>query len=303
MQQTRGSILYITLEPCVHQGKTPPCASMIVEKGIKSVVIGIRDLNPLVCGKGIEYLKSQNIEVIEGILEQECFRINQDFFYAYRNNRAFFTIKIASTLDGQIALKNGISQWISTTNSLRLVHLLRFRSDAILLGYKSVLMDDPILNARFTFKTKNLLRVIIDPYGVLHSQIRLMNDGGKTLLVVHQNNLSKFHFQWEDEENHYLYSYQTQEVDFEILKRYLFIQHHICGVLVEGGAGIWTSILQQKMAEQVILFMNGSFLGFNYPMINELGIEDLKNRIQIQFHKFKIKQSDIIVLGDIKYRG
>ncbi|MFZ3156397.1 MAG: bifunctional diaminohydroxyphosphoribosylaminopyrimidine deaminase/5-amino-6-(5-phosphoribosylamino)uracil reductase RibD, partial [Smithella sp.] len=156
-----GSTLYVTLEPCCHEGKTPPCTDSIIKHKIARVVIGAIDSNPLVSCQGINYLQSCGIEVKTGVLENECRKLNEKFFHYIETGLPFITVKYAQTLDGRIATATGESQWISSTASLKFAHQLRAEHDAILVGRKTVDKDNPELTVRLV-KGRNPLRVIVD---------------------------------------------------------------------------------------------------------------------------------------------
>ena len=149
-ESIEGSTLFVNLEPCSHQGLTPPCVDKIIENKIKRVVIGTLDMNPLVCGNGIKKLKAAGIDVKAGILENECTALNKFFFKHITKKIPYVTLKIAQTLDGKIADRKGDSKWISSLLSRRYVHELRSKYDAVLIGLGTVLKDNPSLTVRLT---------------------------------------------------------------------------------------------------------------------------------------------------------
>lgn len=146
----RGATLYVTLEPCAHYGKTPPCAKRVVESGIARVVIGSTDPNPLVAGKGIQILTEAGIEVTTDVCVDECIQLNEHFFTFIQTHKPFVTIKSAMSLDGKIATFTGHSQWITNESSRKDGHILRASHDAMLVGIGTILADDPLLNCRLT---------------------------------------------------------------------------------------------------------------------------------------------------------
>lgn len=146
----RGATLYVTLEPCAHYGKTPPCAKRVVESGIARVVIGSTDPNPLVAGKGIQILTDAGIEVTTDVCVNECIQLNEHFFTFIQTHKPFVTIKSAMSLDGKIATFTGQSQWITNESSRKDGHILRASHDAMLVGIGTILADDPLLNCRLT---------------------------------------------------------------------------------------------------------------------------------------------------------
>lgn len=149
-EQAKGATLYVTLEPCAHYGKTPPCAKRVVESGITRVVIGNTDPNPLVAGKGIQILTDAGIEVTTDVCVDECIQLNEHFFTFIQTHKPFVTIKSAMSLDGKIATFTGQSQWITNESSRKDGHVLRASHDAMLVGIGTILSDNPLLNCRLT---------------------------------------------------------------------------------------------------------------------------------------------------------
>lgn len=158
-----GATLYVTLEPCCHHGRQPPCTDAILEAGIRRVVVGSSDPNPLVAGKGLEILRSHGVEVTEGVLRPECDALNPAFFHYIRTGRPYVTMKYAMTLDGKIAARTGASQWITGEEARKRVHRDRHANAAILAGAGTVLADDPLLTCRME-GGKNPLRVVCDTH-------------------------------------------------------------------------------------------------------------------------------------------
>ena len=157
----QGATLYVTLEPCCHHGKTPPCTDAIIEAGISKVVVGSHDPNPAVSGKGITQLREAGIEVVEGFMQQECDRLNRIFFHYIKAGTPYVLMKYAMTLDGKIATHTGASKWITGEAAREDVHRLRGRYAAIMVGIGTVLADDPLLNCR-SVGGHSPLRVICD---------------------------------------------------------------------------------------------------------------------------------------------
>ena len=147
-ERARGADLYVTLEPCNHQGRTPPCTDAILQAGVRRVFVGCEDQNPIVSGRGIRRLRRAGVPVITGVLEKECLQLNRPFFTFITERRPFVTLKVAATADGRIATANGDSRWVTGERSRERVHRLRDQVDAILVGAKTVREDDPQLTAR-----------------------------------------------------------------------------------------------------------------------------------------------------------
>ena len=158
-----GATLYVTLEPCCHHGKTPPCTDAIIESGISTVVIGSGDPNPCVAGKGARLLEQHGIHVIKGVLEEACNRLNEVFFHYIMNNTPFVIMKYAMTLDGKTATHSGKSRWITGEAAREQVHRSRHQYSAIMVGVNTVIADDPLLTCRLP-DCKNPVRVICDTH-------------------------------------------------------------------------------------------------------------------------------------------
>lgn len=156
-----GAVMYVTLEPCCHQGKQPPCVDAIIEAGIKRVVIGSEDPNPLVRGKGIKILKEHGIAVTEHVLSEECRQLNEVFFHFIQTKRPFVVMKYAMTMDGKIATRTGASKWITGKTARQHVAWQRHRYTAIMVGVGTVVADDPLLTCRME-GGKNPIRIICD---------------------------------------------------------------------------------------------------------------------------------------------
>lgn len=183
--RARGGTLYVTLEPCCHHGKTPPCTRAIIAAGIANVVVAHQDPFPAVAGKGVAELRAAGINVSVGLLESEARELNRPFLTLVEKKRPYVHAKWAMTLDGRVASYSGSSQWISNEQSRTLVHDLRRRMDAILVGIRTVRSDDPLLTARPP-GPRTLLRIVLDSRATLSedSQLFRAQDGGPLLVVV-----------------------------------------------------------------------------------------------------------------------
>ncbi len=184
----RGATLYVNLEPCSHFGRTPPCAPEIARAGVECVVAGMTDPNPRVAGRGYELLRSNNISVVEGVLEAECRKLNSAFIKVMETGLPYVTLKTAMTLDGKIASRTGDSKWISSEESRERVHRMRNEADAVIVGAATLLSDNPSLTSRVPEgeRIKNPLRVVMDddlktPHG--SNFVRLAGDG-KTVIIT-----------------------------------------------------------------------------------------------------------------------
>jgi diaminohydroxyphosphoribosylaminopyrimidine deaminase/5-amino-6-(5-phosphoribosylamino)uracil reductase len=180
-----GCTLYVNLEPCCHHGKTPPCTNSVVSSGIARVVIGTTDPNPLVAGRGAEYLRAAGLEVSVGLLEEECRELNRAFFKWIRTMRPFVTVKIASTIDGRIADRNGMARWITGPASRTDVHRMRAELDCVLIGGQTARRDDPLLLPVMVRARRNPLRVVLTGNADIPLDSRLLNSLESGCLLVY----------------------------------------------------------------------------------------------------------------------
>ena len=184
-ESPEGAVMYVTLEPCCHHGHQPPCTDAILEAGIRRVVSGCKDPNPLVGGKGIRLLRDHGVEVTEGVLEEECRALNRVFFHFIRTKRPYVTMKYAMTMDGKIAAFTGASRWITDEEARAHVHLQRSRNRGIMAGIGTVLADDPLLTCRME-GGQNPVRIICDSHLRLPLDSRILSTAGDvpTILAV-----------------------------------------------------------------------------------------------------------------------
>ena len=182
-QSPEGATIYVTLEPCCHQGRQPPCTDAILAAGIRRVVVGSGDPNPLVAGKGLEILRSHGLEVETGVLREECDALNQVFFHYIRTKRPYVVMKYAMTLDGKIATRTGASQWITGEAARKQVHRDRHFHTGIMAGVGTVLADDPLLTCR-TEGGKNPVRIVCDTRLRTPLDSRLVRTAGEVPTVI-----------------------------------------------------------------------------------------------------------------------
>ena len=179
-----GATLYVTLEPCCHEGKQPPCTDAIIAAGIARVVVGGGDPNPVVSGKGSAALREAGIEVVEGVLKERCEALNVVFFHFMRTGRPYVVSKWAMTLDGKIATHSGDGRWVSCAESRADTHRLRHRMMAVMVGIGTVVADDPLLTARCDFPCRQPVRVVVDSNLRISTESQLMQTANEVPLIV-----------------------------------------------------------------------------------------------------------------------
>lgn len=251
----KDATLYVSLEPCAHQGKTPPCSDLIIKSGIKKVVIACSDTNPLVAGKGIEKLKGAGVDLISGILEKDARELNKRFFTFHEQKRSYIILKWAQTADGFIdGKRKNISEpalQISNEHSKRLVHKWRSEEQAILVGTNTARLDNPKLNVRMV-SGKNPIRIVLDKNLELAESLNLFDGSQPTLVFTSkkktaQNNLE---FITVDFENSVLQ--QVMNVLFE---------KQIQSVIVEGGSKLLQSFIDENIWDEARVFISETFIG------------------------------------------
>lgn len=242
------STLYVSLEPCAHFGKTPPCVNLIIEKKIPTVIIGCRDNYEAVNGKGIAALQAAGIEVIVGILEQEAVALNKRFFTFHKYRRPYIILKWAQTNNGKIGNADFSRLHISNENTNRLVHQWRSREAAIMVGTTTALQDDPSLTTRL-FTGKNPLRIVIDKTLKLPASLQLLADAEPTLIFNEIKN--------ETIGNKYFYCIDFKKPALPQILKQLY-ELNIQSVLVEGGAKLLQSFIDEKLWDEARVITNAT---------------------------------------------
>ena len=279
-EDPRGATIYVTLEPCCHWGKTPPCTEAIIEADIARVVVGAPDPNPLVAGKGFEVLREVGIEVIENVLLDECLRINKVFFHYIQTGLPYVIAKYAMTLDGKIATRTGASRWITSDVARTRVHEDRHRYAAIMVGIGTVLADDPELTSRISGQeTKNPLRVVVDSLArtPLTSKLVQTTHETPTLIAVAAQAPQERIAALEAAGCEVFVSEagEHNRVDLSALLAYLGKEKAIDSVIVEGGATLLWSFFSQGLVDRVQAYIAPKvFGGAGAPSpVQGLGVE------------------------------
>jgi diaminohydroxyphosphoribosylaminopyrimidine deaminase / 5-amino-6-(5-phosphoribosylamino)uracil reductase len=298
-ESVEDATLYINLEPCSHQGKTPPCVDKIIEKKFKRVVIGTLDMNPLVSGIGIKKLKAAGIEVRVGLLEKECVELNKFFFKYIIKKIPYVTLKAAQTIDGKIADNSGNSKWISSFASRRRVHSLRAKYDAVLIGVGTVQADDPNLTVRLT-EGRNPKRIILDSNLQLSTNHKIFsgNNDKNLIVVASRKSISRIRRIKKLNSLGVVVLFTRENRDGKInLKSALheLAKHQIASVLVEGGSEIYTSFLRDNLFDNIILFISPKILGPGLSFVNDFGKANLKNVLKLKFVKVENIDDDLLV--------
>jgi diaminohydroxyphosphoribosylaminopyrimidine deaminase / 5-amino-6-(5-phosphoribosylamino)uracil reductase len=296
-EDVAGSTLYVTLEPCCHEGKTPPCTESILKHKIARVVVGTVDPNPLVSSRGIHYLQCRGIEVKTGVMANDCRNLNEMFFHFMETGLPFVTIKYAQTLDGRIATATGDSRWISSEASLKFTHQLRAAHDAILVGAGTVIKDNPELTVRL-IRGRNPLRVIVDSELKISRQSKVFqNIPEAATLIATVKNTDDPQFQkisGSGVETVTIDADEKGNVDLKKLFKIL-AGRNVSSILIEGGAQIITSVLKNNLANRLVTIIAPKIIGSGIEAVGDLNIRKLEAAIKIYIQKVSRRGDDIIV--------
>ncbi len=303
--QAVGSTLYVTLEPCSHFGRTPPCADAVIKSGIKRTVIATLDPNPQVAGRGMERLREAGIEVEVGVLEQPASRLNEVFFKYIQTGLPFIALKTAMTLDGKIAAYSGDSKWITGDDARQYVHKLRNVYDAILVGIGTVLKDDPMLNTRLeTENIRNPIRIIID--GDL--EISPASNIGKTAnqqrsLVFCSDRADSAKMLQLESMGIEIYGLNC-DPDLIPLEEVIALlgKMGICSLLIEGGGQINAYLLEHRLIDKVYWFVAPKIIGGRLAPspISGQGIEHMRDALTLTSVDLMRFTNDILITGYFK---
>ncbi len=290
--KARGADLYVTLEPCCHFGRTPPCTDAIIQASIRRVIYSISDPNPKVQGGGAKLLAKAGIEVEKGLLADDSALINEDFFKFILTGLPFVTLKIAQTWDGCIATHAGDSKWITSINSRTEVHRLRSHCDAVAVGIGTVLCDDPELTVRH-MKARNPVRIILDSRNSLPGESRIARSGGNVRTVaacVHapSHPLKNIEY-WQ------LPRAKGGVSIPELLRR--AGQEGIVSVLVEGGREVFTSFVRAGCVDKYLFFLGCKLLGGGTHSIDGLKIRKMADAISMERVGVDRIGDDVVLTG------
>lgn len=300
-EEVKGATLYVTLEPCAHFGKQPPCVHSILEAGVQRVVIGTKDPNPLVNGKGIRFLKDHGINVTVGVKQKACQKLNEAYFKFITTRLPFTTVKIAQTLDAKIATLTGQSRWITSEAARKQVHILRHEHDAILVGIETVLKDNPALTVRL-LEGVNPKRFVLDSYLRIPLDCQLLSDSEvRKTIVVTLREASKEKIEQIQSRGAEVWQLPAGE-DGKIALPELWKkmgEGEIASLLIEGGSQVFTSVIKEKLVDRVIIFVAPKLLGAGIDCLQDLGIRDLKQAVVLKDLECEKLGPDLMITGKI----
>lgn len=296
----KGATLYVTLEPCSHFGRTPPCANRIVDAGISRVVAAMSDPNPKVAGRGFDILRAAGIAVDVGILEAEAHKLNGVFIKWVTRRLPFVTMKFACSLDGKIATVDGESQWISGIESRRYTHHLRDINDAIMVGVGTVLADNPSLTTRL-IDGKNPVRVIVDSNARTPLESTVVNDKSARTIIAVTANAPADKINALKSRGIEVIITAGERVDLKRLMQELAARE-ITSVLVEGGGTIHFAMLRAGLVDKVMAFVAPKIIGGGNALtaVEGAGFAKLSDAVELKDITSTTLGDDILISGYVK---
>ncbi len=285
-QNAEGATAYVTLEPCSHFGKTPPCAVALIEAKVARVVIALEDPNPQVAGRGIAMLREASIEVQSGLLPEGTEKLNPGFLKRMRKKQPFVRLKMAMSLDGRTAMASGESQWITGAEARADVQRLRARSSAILTGIGTVLADNPSMNVRDAAVTNQPFRVVLDPNLEMPVDAKILSLPGKTLIFVAEETEIQKQFSDSVEVITTSREQNSSHLDLQAVLREL-AKREVNELHVECGATLAGAFIQQNLVDELVLYTAPILMGsaarplFNLPlekMSQKIGLDIIDTR-------------------------
>jgi len=303
-EQASGATVYVTLEPCSHYGRTPPCCERLIAANLACVVIACKDPNPLVAGKGISKLKEHGIEVRVGILEQEAVSLNEKYIKYITKHLPYVSVKAASTLDGKIASFAGDSRWITNEQSRERVHTLRHQNQAIMVGVDTVIADDPQLTARLPVMSHNPIRIIVDSTLRIPINANLWNEPVRTILLTtsqaKQNQMDRLQKLGAE----IIVAGEGTKVDL-LQAMHQLAAMEIGSILLEGGGRLNGAMLAHKLIDKCYLFYAMKIIGGENARSNFSfsGFAHMDQAIKLDRISIESFGQDICIIGYPQYEG
>ena len=290
-RQAAGASLYLNLEPCTHQGRTPPCVDRIVEARVAQVYVAVRDPNPQVAAKGVQRLRKQGIGVHEGLCRDEALALNEKYFHFMQRKRPFVLLKLAMTLDGKIATGSGQSQWITGARARKEVHRLRYEYDAILVGVNTLLKDDPSLDVRLT-RSNSVIKVILDSSLRTPPKAKLLNSSDRVIVFCGRQAPRKKFDTLSRKATLIRVSGTKGQLNWKEVLAHL-ARLKITSLMIEGGAQIAASALHAGMVQKIHFFYGPKFVGGSgLSGIGDLGVKRLEEAIKLSGVRLKHLSGD-----------
>jgi diaminohydroxyphosphoribosylaminopyrimidine deaminase/5-amino-6-(5-phosphoribosylamino)uracil reductase len=298
-ENAKDAIMFVTLEPCSHFGKTPPCVDAIIRAGIKKIFIAMKDPNPLVSGEGIKKLKSKNIEVEVGILDSRAKKFYEEYSKRFSKKNSYVVLKYAMTLDGKIATPTGDAKWISSEKSREWVHKFRTKFDGILVGVNTIIRDNPELSSHS--KGKNPIRIILDPELIIPINSKVIKDELPTV-IIYSNKKDTQKIQQIMKQNKFLLYIKSKDglIDFKkIIEELRRIS--IFSVLIEGGGLTSWTALKSGVVDEIVSFVSPKIIGGQNAItpVEGEGVKDISKAIKTKITHFEKIGEDILIVNKV----
>ena len=301
-ENAKGATAYVTLEPCSHTGKTPPCADALVQAKVGCVVVAMQDPNPLVSGQGLKRLRDNGIEVESGLMEAQARALNPGFVKRMETGLPYVRVKLAMSLDGRTAMASGESRWISGDAARQDVQFLRARSAAVLTGIGTILSDNPSMNVRLSAEDLDVdevrqpLRVVLDSALRFPADAKMLEHEGEVLVLTASKNATEnaaYQIEQVAEKN--------GKIDLEAALK-LLAEKEINEIHVEAGAVLCGALLQQKLVDEIIIYMAPHIMGDEARGLFSLpGLSEMKNRISLDIQDVRMLAKDMRITASPKY--
>jgi len=300
-EKTKDAVIYVSLEPCSHHGRTGPCAQAIIQAGLSRVVMAMMDPNPMVSGRGKAALEARGIQVQTGILESEARRLNEAFVKYITTKQPFVIMKTAMSMDGKIATTSGKSKWITSQDSRRRVHQIRDEVDAIMVGIGTVMRDDPSLTTRLpNGHGRDPVRVILDSRGRISPEARVLHldSPALTIIAVTSQASQEKIAQLREQAEVLVVTEQNGRVSLQALMRELG-QMEIMSLLLEGGAEVNASALKERIVDRVMVFIAPKLIGGAEAPgpVGGSGIDQLSEAVPLTDISLERIGEDILITG------
>jgi diaminohydroxyphosphoribosylaminopyrimidine deaminase/5-amino-6-(5-phosphoribosylamino)uracil reductase len=301
-EKAKGAVLYVTLEPCTHYGRTAPCVDKILESGVKKVVVGMVDPNPLNNGRGIKLLEEHGVKVESGLLEAESRKINQPFIKYITRKMPFVTVKVGQSLDGKIAARGGDSKWITSDKSREFARHLRGEYDGIMVGVNTVIRDNPLLLP--AGPKKELTRIIVDSRMTTPVDSRVFQDPQKPVIIATLKEAAG-----QETENRNLLSQKARILEikenrgevnlYDLLKKLARLE--ITNILVEGGGALIGSLFDSNLVDRVLFFIAPKIIGGKEAISSVMGrgVSRADKAVKLRDVTMKRIDDDFLVEGII----
>ena len=290
-----GATLYVTLEPCSHQGRTPPCVAAVAAAGITRVVASMEDPDPRVRGRGFASLRALGVEVSVGALASDAAALNRAYVHQRHRGRAWVTLKLALTLDGKLAAANGSSRWITGAGARAHVHARRAEADGVVVGAGTVACDDPQLSVRGPRSARQPARVVVDSSGRTRASARVFEPGAEVIVATTERSRHEIQLEWKEAGAEVLVlAGGPQGVDPGALVAELSRRGWL-EIYCEGGARLASSLLRDRMVDRLELYYGPLLLGAG-PSLAELGVASIEGALRLRLEEVRRLEQDVLMI-------